>query len=177
MEALPLPPTLASLIHLHDLEHATRVAQLAQRAALRLDLNPTEAYTAGLLHDLGKLVLSDTLLHAPRALTPQEYALVQHHPRHGAQITSRLWKDCPLTVLHAITHHHERENGQGYPDRLTHLAPLTALIAVCDMWDALTQDRPYRARLDVTVATHILMREALPHLTIQAVLSTLDSSA
>ncbi|MPY67916.1 HD domain-containing protein [Deinococcus sp. SDU3-2] len=165
-----MPPDLDTLLREQpDPHHAQRVAHLACLTAPHLRLNPHHAFVAGLLHDLGKLGLPPGLLEAPRRLTPHELAHVRRHPRLGAQMTARLWPDCPPCVLHAIAYHHEREHGGGYPHGLSDLPPLTALIAACDVWDALTSERPYRPAIPPTEAQALLEQERLPITTVQGI--------
>lgn len=169
----PLPEDLW-ILHKEqpDHPHALRVAHHAAQAAPRLAVPPQDAYTAGLLHDLGKLAIPQHLLHAPRPLTPAERTQIRTHPTLSAQIVHRLWPHCPTAILHAVMHHHERQHGLGYPHGLKQLPTLTALIAACDVWDALTHPRPYRPALHPAVAADLLHQEHLPRHVIQAVLHT-----
>jgi diguanylate cyclase (GGDEF)-like protein/putative nucleotidyltransferase with HDIG domain len=102
---------------------------------------------AGLLHDVGKIAVPDSILRKPGRLNDDEFQIMQQHPVFGALIV----KDVPnLTeVLGGIRHHHERFDGKGYPDKLsTDAIPLLGrLLAVPDCFSAMTTDRPYRKAL------------------------------
>jgi putative nucleotidyltransferase with HDIG domain len=143
--------------------HSTRVADLAGQLALRMSLSrpATEKIAqAALLHDLGKIGVPESILRKSSALTEQEWEVMRRHPVTGAQIVAPLefFDDGALIVRH----HHERLDGSGYPDGLSGEAiPLGArIVAVADVYDALTSRRPYRARLTHAEAIHVLRREA-----------------
>jgi HD-GYP domain-containing protein (c-di-GMP phosphodiesterase class II) len=101
---------------------------------------------AGLLHDVGKIGVPDDILRKSGPLDPDERATVRAHPELGERILTSTAMD---SVLPWIRHHHERWDGEGYPDGLRAVAiPLEArILTVCDAWDAMTSDRPYRAAL------------------------------
>src|SRR5689334_15382082 len=115
---------------------------------------------AGRLHDIGKIGLPEALLRKRDALDHDEWTLVQNHPLIGAQIVApfEFFADGVL----AIRHHHERWDGTGYPDGLIGTAiPLGArIVAVADVFDALTSDRPYRGALSHDMALAYLASEA-----------------
>ena len=112
---------------------------------------------AALLHDIGKGLIPEALLRKPGPLTEEERAMVQQHPVHGAAIVAALPGMQELSLL--IRHHHERWDGTGYPDGLAgEQIPLGArVIAVVDVWDALTHDRPYRRALGLAEARAIML--------------------
>lgn len=97
----------------------------------------------GIVHDLGKVAVPDAILNKPAHLTPEEMALVQRHPVIGYDILkpTRAFRE----VLPIVRWHHERPNGTGYPDGLRDKAiPLVArIVAVADVFDAISTDRPY----------------------------------
>ena len=131
--------------------HSERVAGLARELALRLGASPSEARLiaqAGLLHDLGKIGIPESVLRKPGPLTGEEWALMREHPLVGAQIVAPLEFFAEGALI--IRHHHERQDGSGYPAGLSGEAiPLGArIVAVADVYDALTSDRPYRQSLD-----------------------------
>jgi response regulator RpfG family c-di-GMP phosphodiesterase len=115
---------------------------------------------AGLLHDLGKLVILDNILRKPRQLTDEEFELIRSHPVVGDKILK------PLRFLaceaKAVRHHHERFDGKGYPDGLAGEGiPLIArVVTVADSFDAMTSDRPYRAKRPIEAALEELHRNA-----------------
>jgi HD-GYP domain-containing protein (c-di-GMP phosphodiesterase class II) len=130
--------------------HSERVAALARRIALAAGVPPGAADTiaqAGLLHDLGKIAIPEGVLRKPGPLSEEEWAVMRRHPIVGAQIVAPLEFFADGAVI--VRHHHERHDGSGYPDGLRgELIPLGArIVAVADVYDALTSDRPYRPRL------------------------------
>jgi ribonuclease P protein subunit RPR2 len=143
--------------------HSGRVATLARGIALEAGVPPRAADTvaqAGLLHDLGKIAIPESVLRKAGPLTPEEWALMCQHPVVGAQIVAPLEFFAEGAVI--LRHHHERHDGSGYPDGLQgELIPLGArIVAVADIYDALTSDRPYRPRLSRAEAVGRLEREA-----------------
>jgi HD-GYP domain-containing protein (c-di-GMP phosphodiesterase class II) len=143
--------------------HGARVARLARRLALHAGLPRMAAETianAGLLHDLGLIALSEQILSKPGPLTGSEWDIVRGHPLTGAQILAPLefFADGAVIVLH----HHERQDGSGYPDGLRgDSIPVGArVVAIADVYDALVSDRPYRPRLTPEAAIEHLREEA-----------------
>jgi len=142
---------LGIALEARDLEtsgHTLRVMQLSMQLGQALDLDAvklTELKHGASLHDLGKLTIPDTVLLKPGRLTPQEWTIMQTHAHNGYEIASRI-PTLARAALDVIRHHHERWDGTGYPDRLAASAiPLLARIfAVCDVYDALTSERPYK---------------------------------
>ncbi|MHB8127045.1 MAG: HD-GYP domain-containing protein [Desulfitobacteriaceae bacterium] len=100
-----------------------------------------------LLHDIGKLMIPASILQKPSGLTPEEFEIVKRHSIYGQEMLRNV--GVPSEVLFAIRQHHERWNGQGYPDRLMKqgIHPSAQIVAVADVFDALTADRPYRKGL------------------------------
>jgi putative nucleotidyltransferase with HDIG domain len=143
--------TLGIVLEARDLEthgHTLRTAAMATSlgealglAGIELDHLREGAY----LHDLGKLAIPDAILHKPGKLTPEEWTLMQRHTTSGFDLASRIL-GLSGTVLSVIRHHHERWDGTGYPDSLVGTGiPLAARIfAVCDVYDALISERPYK---------------------------------
>ena len=126
--------------------HSRSVAALAVQVGAELGLGADRVRmleTAALLHDVGMIGISDDILRKPGALTDEERAHVHEHPGLGEQILGSTNLD---GVLPWIRHHHERWDGLGYPDGLRAVAiPLEArILAVCDAFEAMTSDRPYR---------------------------------
>lgn len=119
-----------------------------------------DLYFAALLHDIGRLTLPKELLRKQEPLTAEEYALVQCHPRAGAELLE------PIPVLRVpavlIAHHHERWDGTGYPYGLKGpFIPLgSRILAVADTFDALTSDQPYHRARDPGSALRLLQAVA-----------------
>jgi putative nucleotidyltransferase with HDIG domain len=142
--------------------HSTRVAALAGDLALRISLPRLATETiaqAALLHDLGKIGVPESILRKGGALTEEEWDIMRRHPVTGAQIVAPLEFFDDGAII--VRHHHERLDGSGYPDGLRGEAiPLGArIVAVADVYDALTSRRPYRARLTHAEAIQVLLRE------------------
>jgi putative nucleotidyltransferase with HDIG domain len=131
------------------------VQRIALSIARELDFTAAERDAlrfGSLFHDIGKIAIPDVLLTKPDRLTDAEYELMKRHSAEGARIVSkfgRLRDSVPI-----IRHHHERWDGQGYPDRLAgEEIPLAAAVAgLADAWDAMTIERPYQRALSVDEA-------------------------
>jgi hypothetical protein len=127
--------------------HSERVARIAVELGRELGLNDDELgdiYLAGLLHDVGKIGVRDTVLGKVGALTPEEFEHIKQHVTIGYTILSGLRQI--RNLLPGVLHHHERYDGRGYPDGLAGEAiPLMArILAVADAYDAMSTNRPYR---------------------------------
>lgn len=130
--------------------HSDRVARVAVRLAQELGCDQKlvdTIYLSGLLHDIGKIGIDDSVLRKPGALTEEEYEHIKKHVRIGHRILTGLKK--LDNVLPVVLYHHEAWNGKGYPRQLAGEAiPLAArIVAVADSLDAMGSDRPYRKRL------------------------------
>ena len=143
--------------------HSERVALIARRIGeqLRLpedDLN--DIYLSGLLHDIGKIGVDDSVLRKPGALTPDEFDQIKKHPVIGYNILCGL-KNL-RAILPGVRHHHEAWNGKGYPDGLAgEDIPLMArILAVADSYDAMGSDRPYRKGMPLPKLDGILREGA-----------------
>ena len=117
---------------------------------------------AALLHDIGKLAISNRILDKPDKLTDEEFRAIQTHPVHTLRILERAPCFAPLADLAA--NHHEKLDGSGYPRSLDarHLDLPMRVLAVADVYEALTADRPYRGPLPVEEALAIIDRD-VPH--------------
>lgn len=146
----------------HTEGHCERLSLYASRLGERLGLSSeqiTALHRAGIVHDIGKVVVPDAILLKQGPLTPEEWAVMRKHPETGERICSGL-KAFRL-VLPIIRHHHEKLDGSGYPDGLSgEQIPITArILQVVDVYDALTTDRPYRAALLPEYALERIRRE------------------
>jgi len=151
------PGALISLARLKTADnysymHSVAVCALMVALARQLELNAEQtriAGMAGLLHDLGKASIPLEVLNKPGKLTDAEFDVVRHHPVAGWQML-REGGMVDTEVLDACRHHHEKMDGSGYPDRLAgeqiHL--IARMTAICDVYDAITSDRPYKAGWD-----------------------------
>jgi HD-GYP domain-containing protein (c-di-GMP phosphodiesterase class II) len=142
--------------------HSARVAQLTEElaAALGLDAGARRWLRRGaLLHDVGKLGVSNAILDKPGKLDPEEWVAVQRHALHTEQILSRI---SAFGVLARVAGaHHEKLDGTGYPRGLDarHIRLETRIITTADIFDALTADRPYRDAMPVERALAIMRSE------------------
>jgi putative two-component system response regulator len=138
--------------------HTRRVAESARHMGERLGL-PEAAldalYRGGIVHDIGKIGVSEAILLKCGPLDIGETERMQEHPEIGANIIAPLHTGLSLQPI--IRHHHERFDGRGYPDGLSgdQIPLLARIISICDAFDALINDRPYRAGVsaDQAVAT------------------------
>ena len=130
--------------------HSERVSFYAETIAQDLSLTAEEKgnlQLATLLHDIGKIGLSNRLLEKTN-LSEDENLDIRRHPIKGVHLIEPL--SFPADITSAIRHHHERWDGKGYPDGLAgkEIPLLARIIALVDSYDAMTSDRPYRAELD-----------------------------
>ncbi len=143
--------------------HCERLADYATALGRRLDLDQADLdalYRGAFLHDVGKIAVPDRVLLKKGKLTAKEYEIMQRHPVIGDQLCATVRSLDRVRPI--VRHHHERLDGRGYPDRLAGAAiPLLAqIVAVVDVFDALTTDRPYRAALPTVTAYQIMRSEA-----------------
>ena len=143
--------------------HCERLAEMSARMGERLGV-PEEQIKAlrraGVVHDIGKVAVPDSILLKPGPLTADETKVMQKHPVVGERICAPL-KTFRL-VLPIIRHHHEKHDGTGYPDGLQgEEIPLTArILQLSDVYDALTTDRPYKVAFTPEVALDLMEEEA-----------------
>ncbi|HHN47249.1 MAG TPA: HD domain-containing protein [Planctomycetes bacterium] len=141
--------------------HSERVTAYAVRLARHIGLDEQEVETvqlAGLLHDIGKIAVPESILNKPGPLVDEEYALVKEHPSRGAEIVSTIKSPNIPAVVQGVLHHHERWDGSGYPDGLKGFdTPLTArILSLADAFDAMTSDRPYRRGYSIEHAVSLI---------------------
>jgi response regulator RpfG family c-di-GMP phosphodiesterase len=158
--------SLAASIQLRDHyteEHSLRVTDMAIKIAKAMDLPEHEIESlkiSGTLHDIGKIAIPDNILLKPDKLTMEEFSIIKNHSIIGENILK------PVLLFEnetrTIRHHHERWDGQGYPDGLTGNAiPLNSrILAVIDSFDAMTNNRPYRKALKLDKALNELTQNS-----------------
>lgn len=128
--------------------HSVAVSGLMIALALQLELAPElvqEAGLAGLFHDVGKMAIPEGILSKAGKLTDAEFEIVRNHPQAGADML-RNSPHISALVLDVCLHHHEKCNGEGYPHGLSHdqISLFAQMGAVCDVYDAVTSERPYK---------------------------------
>jgi len=157
--------TLIETLALRDrgtARHAAAVARYARDLAVEIGLDESQqelVHTAGLLHDIGKFVLPDRILHA-EILSDDDWAMIRRHPQDGATLVGRL--DGYGPVADAILYHHEHVDGSGYPASLIgNEIPLSSrMLAICSAYDTLTSRDSYRSPMTPQDAIAELRRVA-----------------
>jgi putative nucleotidyltransferase with HDIG domain len=149
---------LINALDLRDTEtqsHSRRVALYASRLAAQLELKGNDVLDVergALLHDIGKIGVSDTILLKPGKLTDEEWVEMRRHSEYGYRIIESI--DFLGNARRIVWEHHERWDGEGYPRRLSgdKICVGARIFAVIDTYDAMTSDRPYRKALPHEVA-------------------------
>lgn len=157
------PNALISLARLKNADdytymHSVAVCALMIAVARQLQLPPVQvqqAGIAGLLHDIGKLTIPDSILNKPAKLSDSEFDRVKRHPEAGSLIL-RQSNSVDALVLDVCLHHHEKIDGSGYPHRLAgeQISLFAQMGAVCDVYDAVTSNRPYNRGWNPAEAIH-----------------------
>ncbi|WP_181814717.1 HD-GYP domain-containing protein [Sphingomonas aracearum] len=129
--------------------HSVAVSALMMRFARSLDMAPDAVFDlglAGLLHDVGEMIVPERILTKPGSLSDEEFAVIRSHPEQGYRLLSGA-AELPEVVVDVCRHHHERSDGSGYPLRLAgeEISVAARIAAICDVYDALTSDRAYKA--------------------------------
>ncbi len=152
---------LSSLVNVIDAKdpytrgHSQRVALIAMRIAQTLKFSQDECdriYLAGLLHDIGKIGINDSILGKPGKLTSEEFRTMQSHTILGARIISSLKQFKP--IIPGILYHHERYDGNGYPEGLSgkEIPAMGMIVGLADCFDAITSDRTYHKAMSISQA-------------------------
>jgi putative nucleotidyltransferase with HDIG domain len=146
--------SLARLKTADDYTYMHSVAVCAMMVALAKQMGLDEAQTrscgmAGLLHDLGKVAMPTDVLNKPGKLTDAEFDIMKTHPAEGFKML-KASPNVDAMALDVVLHHHEKINGSGYPERLVgdQISIYSKMGAVCDVYDAITSDRPYKSGWD-----------------------------
>lgn len=144
---------LVSLMRLKDADDYTYMHSLAVCAMMIVlakqlqlpDAQIRDHGLAGLFHDIGKMAIPAAILNKPGPLTDDEFITIQQHPGAGYAMLKNV-VGMPTTVLDVCLHHHERMDGKGYPDKLApnKLCVAVRMGAICDVYDAITSNRPYK---------------------------------
>jgi HD-GYP domain-containing protein (c-di-GMP phosphodiesterase class II) len=144
-------------------QHSTRVTKYAVSIAKALKCSQEEIemlQVSSNLHDIGKIGIPDSILLKPGRLTDDEYEVIKKHPVIGSNIIGHfgMWAG----EREIIKHHHERWDGNGYPDRLKgeEIPFPSRILSIADVYDALTSDRSYRKKLEDNVAVGVIAENA-----------------
>jgi PAS domain S-box-containing protein/putative nucleotidyltransferase with HDIG domain len=132
--------------------HSIRVARYATFIAKELNMDKSDVediWVAGVLHDIGKIGISDSILNKKDQLTKEEYQIIKQHPTIAYKIISNIGLD--QGIMKAVKHHHERYDGNGYPDGLNgeDIDMLSCIISVADAFDAITSERSYKKSMSL----------------------------
>jgi len=143
--------------------HASRLSAYSVATAKAIGLSESDIdalRSAAKLHDVGKISISDDILHKTDPLTNEESAMIQTHASTGAQYLDSF--DIPNDAKRAVRHHHERYDGSGYPEGLSDrsIPILARILSIADAFDAMTNDRPYRQAMTIGEAAQRLIHGA-----------------
>jgi putative two-component system response regulator len=145
-------------------DHCDRLTRAGHDFGTHLGLSSPEVKAlgrAGVLHDIGKIGIPDSILLKPGKLTPQEWRVMETHTTIGADLLKPL--RTMQRVVPIVRHHHERWDGKGYPERLSGegIPYLARAFQLLDAFDALTSERPYKRAFSAEESCEILEKEAL----------------
>jgi HD-GYP domain-containing protein (c-di-GMP phosphodiesterase class II) len=157
---------IVGMLELHNeytKNHSVNVAKMAKKLAHEIGLSKelqTITYYTALIHDIGKIKVPNTILNKPGELTPEEYEIVKMHPEWGQQALSQT-NNLDL-IGQYIKHHHERYDGSGYPDKLKgdQIPLISRILSICDAYDAMIHERPYRKAFSHDYAVDELKKHA-----------------
>jgi len=141
--------------------HCVRVAMLALEIGNAFNLpsdDMEDLFISSMLHDIGKVLVNDNILNKNMKLTEVEYEIIKGHSKKGFQILSQF--EGMTNISKVIMHHHERYDGNGYPNGLKgkQIPFLSRIIAVADSFDAMVSNRPYRSKMNIKEAIKELER-------------------
>ena len=158
--------------------HNLRVARLCVHIGREMSMSAAELRVlarAGLMHDIGKLGIPDSVLGKHSPLDESEWSLMRTHPEMGLSLLDRVGQSSREVL--AVLYHHERLDGSGYPYGLkAEGIPIEArIVAVADTYDALTSDRPYRRASTDAEARRVLIEEARTRLDARAVAALMSA--
>ena len=137
--------------------HSNRVTSNSLQLGRIMKLNTDEMELlrwSGILHDIGKIGISDEILLKPGKFSEEEYNIIKEHPSKGARILAQSSDPKVKEIILIILHHHERIDGKGYPGGLVgeKIPKLSRIIAIADSFDAMVSDRPYRKGMKINEA-------------------------
>ncbi|MGM0379843.1 MAG: HD domain-containing phosphohydrolase [Bacillota bacterium] len=140
--------SLVKLLEIHDeytKGHSEEVARLSQKLAIKMGIeNSNSAYWAGMVHDIGKILIDKKILNSKTKLSFSEYETVKNHPLWGYEVLNK--SDELKDIAKYILHHHERYDGTGYPEGLKgeEIPQISRILTVTDSWDTMRTKRSYK---------------------------------
>ncbi|TDX48419.1 HD domain-containing phosphohydrolase [Orenia marismortui] len=150
--------SIVKMLEIHDeytTGHSENVAKISKKIAQRMDLSDiaiNQAYWAGLVHDIGKILIPKEILNKEEKLTDEEYKLIKEHPVWAYDTL----KSCEKlrNIAEIVLYHHEAWDGGGYPEEIKkdQIPLISQIITVADTWDAMRSNRSYRKALDKEIA-------------------------
>lgn len=160
--------------------HSLNVGLLCNIFAQWLQLNDTEikeVTLSGLTHDIGKIDIDPSILHKPGRLTPEEFEIIKSHPLHGFERFRHT--TLPYGVKMAILQHHEKIDGSGYPFgfQREHIHKYSKIVAIIDIYDAMTSNRTYHKRMQPIRVIDILEKEGIKVLDSELLPTFLENTA
>ncbi len=144
--------------------HIQRVKKYSENLARVLGWSESkihEVQLAAILHDIGKIIVPDSILNKAGPLNDEEWHILKEHPVEGERIIAPLGDRELSAIKKGIRHHHEKYDGSGYPDGLEgeQIPPIARLLSITDAYDAMTSDRPYRKGLSPNKALQIIEKD------------------
>jgi putative nucleotidyltransferase with HDIG domain len=149
--------TFDNYTYLHSID--TGIMAIFLGLAMNLKESELKKLTIGaILHDIGKIKIDNDIITKPDKLTEIEFREIMQHPSYGREILEKNFS-MPLEVLNAVEQHHERADGYGYPYGLTNnqISKFAKIICVCDVYDAVSNDRTYRAKFNPVDAYELIL--------------------
>ncbi|MGH4038647.1 MAG: HD domain-containing phosphohydrolase [Sphaerochaeta sp.] len=158
--------SLTRLLEIHDeytKDHSQKVATISKKIATEMGLSESkilQVYYAGLVHDIGKIIIPKEIINKPGKLSDDEYDIVKKHPSYAFEVLSNS-KEL-FSIANIVLQHHERWDGNGYPNgvKIDNIAMEARIIAVADSYDAMTSDRSYRKAFSKKEAIEEIRRNA-----------------
>ncbi|QAT42953.1 HD domain-containing phosphohydrolase [Aminipila luticellarii] len=143
--------------------HSEKVSEISKEIGQKMNLDGEtvkELETAGLMHDIGKIIISEEILNKPGKLTESEYQEMKRHPECGYQILRSV--NAYSSLAENVLYHHERWDGNGYPRGLKgeEIPLLSRIIAIADSFEAMTAKRPYKEAMTVEASVHELIKNS-----------------
>lgn len=156
--------SIIRIVEIHDTYtkgHSEHVASISLDLAKEMGLSAEvcrQVYWSGLVHDIGKILVSQSVLNKPDRLSDSEFEMIKNHPVWGYEVLTHSKELREIAIF--VRHHHERYDGNGYPDRLAGegIPMISRILTVADSWDAMIRDRAYRKGLSREVAIDEIKR-------------------